>query len=386
MNRNLLLVALSLFTWGVGEGFFLYFQPLYLQEWGADSVTIGAILGGVGVMLALTQIPTGLLTDKIGPRNLMLSSWIIGVISAWMMALAPSLTIFTIGLLIYGMTGFGVISMNVYITNFRGNLSVGRAITFASGMYNLGAVIGPIVGGAIADRLGFKTVYIFASCIFVISTIIIFLTQKAEHVHPADHREQAPLQSFLKNPRMLIFIGMIFITIFALYLPQSFTTPYLQNQQEMSRSTIGLLCGIGSLGNAIATLVLGNISPYIGLFIGQLWVALFSALFLWGENTIWFGLGYFFLGGYRLFRALVLAEARTMVHPHQTGLLFGVIETSNALAIILAPVLAGILYKAQPTLMYKIALIIIPIMMVVNLLFLRKNGSHTDGFLNREKA
>ena len=253
-------------------------------------------------------------------------------------------------------------------------------------MYNLGAVIGPIVGGAIADRLGFKTVYIFASCIFVISTIIIFLTQKAEHVHPADHREQAPLQSFLKNPRMLVFIGMIFITIFALYLPQSFTTPYLQNQQEMSRSTIGLLCGIGSLGNAIATLVLGNISPYIGLFIGQLWVALFSALFLWGENTIWFGLGYFFLGGYRLFRALVLAEARTMVHPNQTGLLFGVIETSNALAIILAPVLAGILYKAQPTLMYKIALIIIPIMMVVNLLYLRKNGSHTDGFLNREKA
>jgi MFS family permease len=82
MNRNLVLVALSLFTWGVGEGFFLYFQPLYLQEWGADSVTIGAILGGVGVMLALTQIPTGLLTDKIGPRNLMLSSWIIGLAPA----------------------------------------------------------------------------------------------------------------------------------------------------------------------------------------------------------------------------------------------------------------------------------------------------------------
>jgi MFS family permease len=386
MNRNLVLVALSLFTWGIGEGFFLYFQPLYLQEWGADSITIGAILGGVGVMLALTQIPTGLLTDKIGPRNLMLSSWIIGVISAWMMALAPSLTVFTIGLLIYGMTGFGVISMNVYITNFRGKLSVGRAITFASGMYNLGAVIGPIVGGTIADRLGFRTVYILASCIFVVSTAIIFFTQRSAPTHPADHREQAPLQSFLKNPRMLLFMGIIFITVFSLYLPQSFTTPYLQNQQEMSRSTIGLLCGLGSLGNAIATLVLGNISPYIGLFIGQLWVALFAALFLWGENTVWFGVGYFFLGGYRLFRALVLAEARTMVHPNQTGLLFGVIETSNALAIILAPVLAGILYEAQPTLMYKIALIAIPIMMVVNLIFLRKNNSHTDGFLNREKA
>lgn len=384
MNRNLLLVSLSLFAWGIGEGFFLYFQPLYLQEWGADSVAIGAILGGVGVMLALTQIPAGLLTDKIGPRNLMLSSWIIGVIAAWVMALAPSLTVFIIGLLAYGMTAFGVISMNVYITNFRGKLSVGRAITFASGMYNLGAVIGPIVGGTIADKMGFKTVYIMASCVFVISTVIIFFTQKSETVHPADHREGAPLQSFLKNPRMLLFMGIIFITVFSLYLPQTFTTPYLQNQQELSRSTIGILCGIGSLGNAIATLFLGNMSPYIGLFIGQLWVALFSALFLWGENTLWFGVGYFFLGGYRLFRALILAEARTMVHPNQTGLLFGVIETANALAIILAPVLAGILYKNDPRMMYEIALIAILVMMLVNLLFMRKNKVHQNGFINRE--
>ena len=44
MNRNLLLVAISLFTWGVGEGLFIYFQPLYLQQWGADPLMIGAVL------------------------------------------------------------------------------------------------------------------------------------------------------------------------------------------------------------------------------------------------------------------------------------------------------------------------------------------------------
>jgi hypothetical protein len=29
MSRNLILIALSLVTWGIGEGMFIYFEPLY---------------------------------------------------------------------------------------------------------------------------------------------------------------------------------------------------------------------------------------------------------------------------------------------------------------------------------------------------------------------
>ena len=36
MSADLILVAFSLFTWGIGEGMFFYFQPIYLQELGAD--------------------------------------------------------------------------------------------------------------------------------------------------------------------------------------------------------------------------------------------------------------------------------------------------------------------------------------------------------------
>ena len=55
MNRNLALVAVSLFTWGAGEGLFIYFQTLYLQQWGADPVMIGAILGGMGIAMCIER-------------------------------------------------------------------------------------------------------------------------------------------------------------------------------------------------------------------------------------------------------------------------------------------------------------------------------------------
>jgi len=35
MSIDFILVNLSLITWGIGEGAFMYFQPLYLEELGA---------------------------------------------------------------------------------------------------------------------------------------------------------------------------------------------------------------------------------------------------------------------------------------------------------------------------------------------------------------
>ena len=63
---------------------------------------------------------------------------------------------------------------------------------------------------------------------------------------------------------------------------------------------IGLFGAIGSLGNAVATLALGNLKTMLGFIIGQVWVLVFSITFLVADLPFWFGFGYFFIGGYRL--------------------------------------------------------------------------------------
>ena len=50
MNRNLVFIALSLLTWGFGEGLFFNFQPIYLKELGSDAQPIGLILGGYVIL------------------------------------------------------------------------------------------------------------------------------------------------------------------------------------------------------------------------------------------------------------------------------------------------------------------------------------------------
>ena len=78
MTRNLLFVVASLFLWGIGEGSFMVFQTIYLEQWGASAFQIGAIVSGWGSAMAIAQIPAGYLADRRGPR---LAN--VGYLGAW---------------------------------------------------------------------------------------------------------------------------------------------------------------------------------------------------------------------------------------------------------------------------------------------------------------
>ena len=215
MNRNLLLVTLSLGVWGIGEGFFIYFQPLYLQEWGADPILIGGVFSIMGFAAALAQIPAGYLSDRFGARSIMWASWIFGALATWVMALANSLPLFIVGVVLYGFTGFVVAPMNSYISTMRGKLTVGRALSIPSAAFNLGAVLGPIIGGVIADHLGFQSVYLIAAVLFIFSTIMIFFIKKENGLHEEDQNSTNQM-GLLKNSRFLMFLGIALVTLFAL--------------------------------------------------------------------------------------------------------------------------------------------------------------------------
>src|SRR5512140_1965244 len=142
MNPSLLWIAIALFTWGIGEGMFYIFQPIYLSELGADPVMIGYVLGAAGLAMMIAHIPAGYLADRIGRRPMLITAWLIGITATWVMALAPSLTFFVVGLLLYGLTAFVSSPLNSYVTAARGNWPVGRAISTISATFSLGIVLG----------------------------------------------------------------------------------------------------------------------------------------------------------------------------------------------------------------------------------------------------
>jgi MFS family permease len=362
---DLLLVAGSLFIWGIGEGMFTYFQPIYLQQFGADPIVIGGILSAVGISMTVAQAPAGYLSDRIGARPVMWASWILGTLAAMIMALSGSLPFFIIGMLVYGLTSFVVAPMNAYLTAVRGDWSIERSLTIPSSMFNFGMVIGPFVGGVIGEMYGIRLIYAISTGLFVLSTIVILFARPA----PIDihHESTSSRPQLLNNPRFLVLLGVIALTTFATYLPQPFTPSFLQNQVHLPLKTIGQLGSLGSLGNTLIVLFMGSLRAPVGFMIGQILVGLFT-LFMWqGTGVGWFAIGYFFIGGYRLLRSMALAYARYFIRASETGLAFGLIETANSSTIILAPILAGVLYEADPRSIYMISLGVIVLVFIINL-------------------
>jgi len=343
-------------TWGIGEGMFFIFQPLYIQQLGADPILIGVILGINGLVMSVSQIPAGYLADKIGRRPMMWFSWICGLIAAWVMGLAPSLGFFVVGLLLYGVTSSVMAPLNTYIQGARGKWSVGRAVSFVSATYNIGGILGPILGGVVAESFNLRAVYYAAGVLFAVSTLIILFVKKQPL---ADLTVIEGDGHLLRNRRFLTMLAVIALVMLAVTLPQPLAPNFLQNQRDLSLGQIGQLGSIGALGSVVMMLIFGNLSSGKAMIIGQGGLVLFS-IFIWqGTGFPWFALGYLFLGGYRLCRAMTVALVRPLVREREVGLAFGMVETLNALAFMVAPILAGFLYDWRPVSIFPVSLLLL---------------------------
>lgn len=356
MNKALLLLATALFTWGIGEGMFFYFQPLYLAELGADPVQIGAILGAAGMAMTLLHIPAGYLADKVGRRPLLWSAWASGLLAAALMAFARTLPVFVAGLVFYSLTTFVVSPLNSYMTAARGKWTVERAITLITAVFSLGMILGPLLGGWVGDAFGMRSIYQVSLGIFAFSTIFIFILPAQPISKTAEQKRSKDL---FKNRAYLRFLALIFVIMLVSYLPQPLTQNFLQDVRGLSLKQIGLLGSLAAVGNVVMSLSLGHLKARLGFILGQIFTALFAFLIWQGSGMLVFGLAYFLLGGYRASKSLASAQVGMLVDESQMGLAYGMIETVAAVSLTLAPPLAGYLYAKDPASPYPLSLILI---------------------------
>jgi len=127
---------------------FLNFVPIRLEnEFLLSKQQIGFALGAFGFFMAITHIPGGHLADRIGRRPLLITAWLLGVVSTLTMGLAKSLPLYLVGLFLYGVTAFVASPLSSYVTAARGKWEVGTALSLTTATYNLGMALGPVTGG-----------------------------------------------------------------------------------------------------------------------------------------------------------------------------------------------------------------------------------------------
>jgi MFS family permease len=374
LNRSLLFIALALLVWGFGEGMFFNFVPIYLdKQFLLNKYEIGWVLGAFGFSMAITHIPAGRLSDRIGRRPLLILAWLLGLVSALIMGLALVLPLFLIGLFGYGLTAFVASPLSSYVTAARGKWPVGTVLSLTTATFGMGMVLGPITGGWIGDNYGMRMSFLVAAIMFVLSSVLILFIQR----QPIDHHDpEAPPPNLINNQRFVILMGVLAFAIFSMYLSQPLTPNFLEGVRGLSLSETGIIFTAGALGNSLMAILFSRVHPRRGFLFAQALVILF-ALFIWkGTSLPIFALGYFLLGGFRAGRPMVMAQARELVHDSQMGVTYGIMETIGSVIFVLTPPLAGILFEHDPMIVYPLSIGLITVSILVSYLFSPQKVSH----------
>lgn len=367
-------VASALLLWGLGEGMFFNFIPIYLdKQFLLSESEIGLVLGAFGFSMAITHIPAGRLADRIGRRPLLIIAWVLGLASTLVMGSALLLPLFLVGLFGYGLTAFVASPLSSYVTAARGKWSVGTVLSLTTATFGLGMALGPVTGGWIGDNYGMRMSFFVAGGVFVFSNIFMYFIEG----QPIDHHDpEAPPPGLSSNKRFIALMGVIAFAVFAMYLAQPLTPNFLEGVRGLSLSETGIIFTAGALGNSLMAMMFSRVEPRRGFLFSQALVALF-ALFIWkGTSLPTFALGYFLLGGFRAGRPMMMAQARELVHDSQMGVTYGIMETISAVIFILTPPLAGVLFERDPVLVYPLGIGLITVSIVVSYFFSPRKVSH----------
>lgn len=210
---------------------------------------LGLVLGCLGLGVAVSELPWGLLTDRWGDRRVLLAG--LGSLAAWlglMFALlvpsqadVPSVLFLAASLLVVGLLGGSVNgSSGRAILAWFSEGERGFAMSIRQTAIPLGGGLGALLLPALAEALGFAAVYATLAGAAVVCTFFTWLWLHEPRSHRLARAEQ-PANSVATHPLRSVAIWRLATAVGILCFPQvavlTFTTVFLHD-----------FAGIGTLG------------------------------------------------------------------------------------------------------------------------------------------
>ncbi len=269
-KRTLWILWVSNFFVTAGMSLVIPFLPLYIEKLGIHSlqdieIWSGWIFSAQYVTSVIFQPIWGRFADKYGRKLMLLRAGIgMGIVTALMGAVSFAWQLLLLRLLNGIFSGF--ISMSVSLqASVTPNEHSGRAL----GMLQTGAVagnlIGPLLGGVLAESFGFRAVFYLTGGMLIIASIIVMVFVNEQH-QPKVCAEKGFRYGLIQlKPLFPIFfasavtqVGMMSIEpIVSIYAKTLYTGTHLA-------TVAGLVVAMSGVANLIGAPTLGRLGDKIG--------------------------------------------------------------------------------------------------------------------------
>ncbi|SMO62123.1 MFS transporter [Melghirimyces algeriensis] len=289
-RRNLYILMVSQFLVMCAMSMIIPFLPLYLQEMGVtdpDQTQLwSGLIFGINFLSAFLMAPIwGNLADKMGRKIMILRSGYGMTIVIFLMGLAISpLQLLFLRLLNGTISGFIPASISLVATNTPKERA-GYALGMLQSGTVAGNIIGPFIGGLMAEIVGFRTIFFLTSLTIGLATVVVNLTVK-EEAKPDPEKKQkgfiADGSEILHQKALPILFLVGFMLQFAMVAPMPQMSLFVSDLGAPGGYIAffaGLVSAVTGLANMLASPLLGRLGDKFGsekvLFFSMLGASVF---------------------------------------------------------------------------------------------------------------
>jgi MFS family permease len=162
ITRNNRVFMLGNFLFALSYGLWMNLRQIHLLDLGATPVEIGTVFALVALTGGLLPLPAGLLSDRVGPKRVILAAWLVAAAGALTAALARTWLLASAGYVIFMLciaanpATVSYVLLNTPDRDTAGSAERVMATVFAS--WPAAMVFAPALGGLTAAWLGIQAV------------------------------------------------------------------------------------------------------------------------------------------------------------------------------------------------------------------------------------
>jgi predicted MFS family arabinose efflux permease len=281
-------LALTMFVEAVGYGVVAPTLPFLAQRFGATETGIGFLVGLYAAVGLVVIIPMGALANRFGRRPVILFGLASVTIASLGFAVAPSFFWLVVTRSIQGLGGIAIwVGALTMAADLSPGSRMGRSLSWITGAWSLGFVIGPALGGLGNMQTPFFIYALLSGLAFVAGFVSLPETGRR-----GIRMTLLGVVRILRLPAVLGSAAATFILSFYYGVIEAFM-PLMINEVGVQRLGIGLLFAIAGVPSIALPRITGYLADRMGdirlIIIGFSFAAVLnvSFLFLFRAIPLW---------------------------------------------------------------------------------------------------
>ncbi|GAB6930569.1 hypothetical protein JCM10914A_45520 [Paenibacillus sp. JCM 10914] len=151
-NGAILLLMFNIFLVFIGIGLVIPIMPSYMKELHISGSTVGMLVAAVSVTQLLCSPFAGRLSDRMGRKKIIITGMVVFALAQWLFGAANTTMLLFAARMLGGIGGALIMpAIMAYTADVTTNEDRARGMGFISAAITTGFIIGPGIGGFIAE-------------------------------------------------------------------------------------------------------------------------------------------------------------------------------------------------------------------------------------------